>query len=215
MATPITALAGAYETRKVVMGESGVEVSVLPLVVGLIASLVAWFAAIAILLRFLRSHPTHVFAIWNTSKQELFIARDRMGKKPLLYADVNGQLVFGSEFSALLLHPDISRDINPEALDYYLAFMCIPAPVTAYRAMYADLARKYDAVFYPYFLWGVVDGTGPDRRLTLPDGMHPTREGVAPAGLPCCARLGRLLATAAVATSTATTLVFSMMCSFS
>jgi asparagine synthase (glutamine-hydrolysing) len=76
-----------------------------------------------------------VFAIWNTSKQELFIARDRMGKKPLLYAEVNGQLVFGSEFSALLIHPDVSRDINPEALDYYLAFMCIPAPLTAYRAI--------------------------------------------------------------------------------
>jgi len=76
-----------------------------------------------------------VFAIWNTAKQELFIARDRMGKKPLLYADVNGQLVFGSEFSALLVHPDVSRDINPEALDYYLAFMCIPAPLTAYRAI--------------------------------------------------------------------------------
>src|SRR5215510_11511679 len=45
------------------------------------------------------------FAIWNTRNQELFLARDRVGKKPLLYADVNGQLVFGSEFSALLLHP--------------------------------------------------------------------------------------------------------------
>ena len=76
-----------------------------------------------------------VFAIWNTAKQELFLARDRMGKKPLLYADVNGQLIFGSEFSALLLHPDVSRDINPEALDYYLSFMCIPAPITAYRAI--------------------------------------------------------------------------------
>ena len=75
------------------------------------------------------------FAIWNTSKQELFLARDRVGKKPLLYADVNGQLVFGSEFSALLLHPDVSRDIDAEALDYYLAFMCIPAPLTAYRAI--------------------------------------------------------------------------------
>ncbi len=76
-----------------------------------------------------------VFAIWHTAKQELFIARDRMGKKPLLYAEANGQLVFGSEFSALLIHPDVSRDINPEALDYYLAFMCIPAPLTAYRAI--------------------------------------------------------------------------------
>jgi asparagine synthase (glutamine-hydrolysing) len=75
------------------------------------------------------------FAIWNERTQELFLARDRVGKKPLLYADVNGKLIFGSEFSALLLHPDISRDIEPEALDYYLSFMCIPAPLTAYRAI--------------------------------------------------------------------------------
>jgi len=75
------------------------------------------------------------FAIWNERTQELFLARDRVGKKPLLYAHVNGQLIFGSEFSALLLHPDVSRDIQPEALDYYLSFMCIPAPLTAYRAI--------------------------------------------------------------------------------
>src|ERR671918_572394 len=75
------------------------------------------------------------FAIWNERTQELFLARDRVGKKPILYAHVNGQLVFASEFSALLLHPDVSRDIQPEALDYYLSFMCIPAPLTAYRAI--------------------------------------------------------------------------------
>ena len=75
------------------------------------------------------------FAIWNERTQELFLARDRVGKKPLLYALVNGQLIFGSEFTALLLHPDVSREIEPEALDYYLSFMCIPAPLTAYRAI--------------------------------------------------------------------------------
>jgi asparagine synthase (glutamine-hydrolysing) len=75
------------------------------------------------------------FAIWNERTQELFLARDRVGKKPILYAHVNGQLIFASEFSALLLHPDVSRDIQPEALDYYLSFMCIPAPLTAYRAI--------------------------------------------------------------------------------
>ena len=47
------------------------------------------------------------FAIWDERTEELFLARDRVGKKPLLYAQVNGQLIFGSEFSALLLHPDI------------------------------------------------------------------------------------------------------------
>jgi len=74
------------------------------------------------------------FAIWDERTQELFLARDRVGKKPLLYAQVNGQLIFGSEFSALLLHPEISRDILPEALNYYFSFMCVPAPLTAYRA---------------------------------------------------------------------------------
>ncbi len=74
-----------------------------------------------------------VFAIWDQRTQELFIARDRVGKKPLLYAQVNGQFVFGSEFSALLQHPDISREIEPEAIDCYLSFMCVPAPLTAYK----------------------------------------------------------------------------------
>src|SRR5688500_15022280 len=75
------------------------------------------------------------FAIWDERTQELLLARDRVGKKPLLYAEVNGQLIFGSEFSALLQHPDVNRDIQPEALDYYLSFMCIPAPLTAYASI--------------------------------------------------------------------------------
>lgn len=75
------------------------------------------------------------FAIWDERTQELLLARDRVGKKPLLYAQVNGRLVFGSEFSALLLHPDIGRDIDFRALDHYLSFMCVPAPLTAYRAI--------------------------------------------------------------------------------
>ncbi|MGI8918013.1 MAG: asparagine synthase (glutamine-hydrolyzing) [Pyrinomonadaceae bacterium] len=84
--------------------------------------------------------PTHLrgmfaFAIWDERTEELFLARDRVGKKPLLYAQLNGGLVFGSEFSALLLHPDISRDVDSEALHHYLSFMCVPAPLTAYRAI--------------------------------------------------------------------------------
>jgi asparagine synthase (glutamine-hydrolysing) len=66
------------------------------------------------------------FAIWDERTQELLLARDRVGKKPLLYAQVNGQLVFGSEFIALLQHPDVSREVNPHAIDQYLSFMCVP-----------------------------------------------------------------------------------------
>src|SRR3989440_412330 len=75
------------------------------------------------------------FAIWDERKCELFLARDRVGKKPLLYSLINDQFIFGSEFSALLLHPDMSREIAPEAIHYYLSFMCVPAPLTAYRAI--------------------------------------------------------------------------------
>src|SRR2546422_2119864 len=75
------------------------------------------------------------FAIWDERTRELFLARDRVGKKPILYAQVNGKLIFGSEFSSLLLHPDIGRDIDIEAIHHYLSFMCVPAPLTAYRAI--------------------------------------------------------------------------------
>jgi asparagine synthase (glutamine-hydrolysing) len=75
------------------------------------------------------------FAIWDERTEELFLARDRVGKKPILYAHINGKLIFGSEFSALLLHPEIGRDIDTEAIHHYLSFMCVPAPLTAYRAI--------------------------------------------------------------------------------
>lgn len=74
------------------------------------------------------------FAIWDERKQELFIARDRVGKKPLLYShQTNGDLIFGSEFQALLEHPDISREVDPQAIDAYLSYLCVPAPLTAYK----------------------------------------------------------------------------------
>ncbi len=74
-------------------------------------------------------------AIWDTRSRSLFLARDRVGKKPLLYAQVDGQLIFGSEFSALLEHPAISREVDYEAIHHYLSFICVPAPLTAYRAI--------------------------------------------------------------------------------
>jgi len=73
------------------------------------------------------------FAIWDERTKSLFLARDRVGKKPLLYAEVNGNLVFGSEFTALLANPDVSRDVNLEAIHHYLSFICVPAPLTAYQ----------------------------------------------------------------------------------
>src|SRR5436309_2524226 len=73
------------------------------------------------------------FAIWDSRKQELFLARDRVGKKPLLYSKTGSAFLFGSEFSALLVHPSVGREVNREAIHDYLSFMCVPAPQTAYR----------------------------------------------------------------------------------
>ncbi|KPK41114.1 MAG: hypothetical protein AMJ78_06420 [Omnitrophica WOR_2 bacterium SM23_29] len=76
------------------------------------------------------------FAIWDSRKELLFLARDRIGKKPLLYAYANGNLCFASEFSALLKSNLIKKEINLEALDYYLTFGYIPAPLTIYKNVF-------------------------------------------------------------------------------
>ena len=82
--------------------------------------------------RFLRG--MFVFAIWDETDQSLFIARDRLGKKPLLYSlQKNGDLIFGSEFTALLSHPKVSRTVDFEAIDAYFSYLCVPAPLTAFK----------------------------------------------------------------------------------
>jgi len=75
-------------------------------------------------------------AIWDETEQDLFLARDRVGKKPLLYSlQQNGDLIFGSEFNAVLQHPDISREVDNEAIDSYLSYLCVPAPMTAFKSI--------------------------------------------------------------------------------
>ncbi|MCU0237816.1 MAG: asparagine synthase (glutamine-hydrolyzing), partial [Pyrinomonadaceae bacterium] len=76
------------------------------------------------------------FAIWDETEQSLFIARDRVGKKPVLYSyQPNGDLIFGSEFQAVLQHPNISREVDYEAIDSYLSYLCVPAPQTAFKSI--------------------------------------------------------------------------------
>ena len=74
------------------------------------------------------------FAIWDETDKSLFMARDRVGKKPVLYShQPNGDLIFGSEFSALLAHPAITREVDYEAIDGYMSYLCVPAPQTAFK----------------------------------------------------------------------------------
>jgi len=61
------------------------------------------------------------WAHWNAGSKTLTLVRDRLGVKPLYYADLGGTLIFGSEIKTLLTHPELSRTIDPEALAVYLA----------------------------------------------------------------------------------------------
>ncbi|MEA2445381.1 MAG: hypothetical protein QOJ12_2673, partial [Thermoleophilales bacterium] len=72
------------------------------------------------------------FAIWDSRRRRLFLARDRLGVKPLCYAQVPGGFVFGSEIKAILEHPAISPDIDERAFFDYLTFAFVPPPRTMY-----------------------------------------------------------------------------------
>ena len=67
-----------------------------------------------------RLNGMFAFAIWNSLDQKLFLARDRLGKKPLYYQNTNEGLIFASELPALLRHPAAGRTIDPRAVGHYL-----------------------------------------------------------------------------------------------
>ena len=75
------------------------------------------------------------FAIWDSRRRELLLARDRLGVKPLYYAAPPGGFVFGSEIKALLEHPAISPDLDVEAFTHYLTFLNTPAPLTMFAGI--------------------------------------------------------------------------------
>jgi len=77
------------------------------------------------------------FAIWDRDKQTLFLARDRLGIKPLFYSPLkNGQFIFSSELKALKEHPELSKEIEPTAIEEYFGFGYIPEPKTIYKDVY-------------------------------------------------------------------------------
>lgn len=100
-------------------------------------------------------------AIWDDVEKTLFLARDRVGKKPILYShQSNGDLIFGSEFQALLKHPSVSREVDYNAIDSYLSYICVPAPQTAFKAI-----RKLEPGHWLRWKAGKIE----TRRYWLPD----------------------------------------------
>jgi asparagine synthase (glutamine-hydrolysing) len=79
------------------------------------------------------------FALWDGRKQQLMLARDRVGIKPLCYTIGAGGIAFASELQALRAWPELDRSVDLDALDHYLHLQYIPAPKTIYRG-----ARKLE-----------------------------------------------------------------------
>lgn len=73
------------------------------------------------------------FAIWDERKKQLFMARDRLGKKPLKYYIDDKVLLFGSELKSFIDEPEISKEMDLEAIHYYLTFQYVPHPLTGFK----------------------------------------------------------------------------------
>jgi len=114
------------------------------------------------------------FAIWDERADgRLFIARDRLGKKPLVYHDDGSRLAFASELQALLAAPGVPRALSPQALDLYLTYQYVPAPLTIY-----DGIRKLPPAHY---LVASREGTRLERYWDLPTELAADRDARLPA----------------------------------
>ncbi len=74
-------------------------------------------------------------AVWNSTTRTLVVARDRAGIKPMYYGESGGRLFFGSEAKCVLANPEIERDLDPAALDHYLAYLYTPRDRAIFRGM--------------------------------------------------------------------------------
>jgi len=77
------------------------------------------------------------FGLWDRNRETLFLARDRLGVKPLYYAQLpDGIWIFGSELKSLLVHPGLPRVIDPLAVEEYFAYGYVPEPRTIFKGVW-------------------------------------------------------------------------------
>lgn len=76
------------------------------------------------------------FALWDGLSRKLILGRDRIGIKPLYYADIRGVLVFGSEIKCLLEYPGLEREVDLASLDAYMHVRYVPGPRTMFQNVY-------------------------------------------------------------------------------
>lgn len=121
-------------------------------------------------------HGMFAFAIWDEDRQRLLLGRDRLGKKPLAYAESQGRITFGSEFSAVLADPRVSRDVDRRAIHDYLTYQYVPAPASGFKAI-----RKLPPAHVLVFEGGKAKvsrywqpNCGPRLDLTMEDAVNET-----------------------------------------
>jgi asparagine synthase (glutamine-hydrolysing) len=107
------------------------------------------------------------FAIWDTKRQALFLARDRLGIKPLYYKDTGPELIFASELGAMVAAGLSERRVEPEAVHHYLSFRAVPPPLTMYRGLrnlppgHALWKTEKGTEIYPYWDITPLEEAGP------------------------------------------------------
>ena len=103
-------------------------------------------------------HTNGMFAValWDRATRTLYLARDRIGEKPLFYGWAGDHLVFGSELKALRAHPSFPTDVDPEAVAAYLRWAHVPAPLSIYGQ-----ARKLPAGTFLSVPAGTAPGSWP------------------------------------------------------
>jgi asparagine synthase (glutamine-hydrolysing) len=82
-----------------------------------------------------RFNGMFAFALWDSNKRELFLARDHLGVKPLYYVELGGRILFGSEIKALLQDRECPRDVDVESLAELFTFRYVPSPKTLFKGI--------------------------------------------------------------------------------
>ncbi|GAX62953.1 asparagine synthase [Candidatus Scalindua japonica] len=114
------------------------------------------------------------FCIWDSRKETIFLARDRLGIKPLFYSQYNGKFVFASEIKSIISDIHFKKQIDKEALASYFMFSYIPAPLTIYKNIkkllpgYSLILKKGNVVLKQY--WDLF--FEPDRKKKEEDFIH-------------------------------------------
>lgn len=109
------------------------------------------------------------FAIWDVHQHSLFLARDRLGIRPLFYTQHNGQLLFASEIKSILAYPGMSTEIDPVALDQVFTYWSTLSPRSAFKEIYDIppahylLAQDGQVHLRPYWALDFMPPSGPAR----------------------------------------------------